>query len=39
MYVMAALLVIGFLCNLFIKAVDERHHMGNTLAEADAMRA
>jgi MFS family permease len=39
MYVMAALLVIGFLCNFFIKAVHERHHMGNTLAEADAMRA
>jgi len=39
MYVMAALLVIGFVCNLFIKAVDERHHMGDTLAEADAMRA
>jgi MFS family permease len=34
MYVMAALLVIGFLCNLFIKAVHERHHMGETMAEA-----
>ncbi len=39
MYVMAALLVIGFLCNLFVKAVNVRHHMGDTLAEADAMRA
>lgn len=34
MYVMAGLLVIGFLCNLFIKAVHERHHMGETMAEA-----
>jgi MFS family permease len=28
MYLMAALLVVGFLCNLFVKAVHERHHMG-----------
>ena len=27
MYVMAVLLVIGFVCNSFIKAVNERHHM------------
>jgi MFS family permease len=27
MYVMAALLVIGFICNLLVKAVDRRHHM------------
>jgi MFS family permease len=27
MYLMAALLVVGFLCNLLIRAVDERHHM------------
>jgi len=27
MYLMAALLVVGFLCNLFITAVDRRHHM------------
>ena len=27
MYIMAALLVVGFLCNLAIKAVHERHHM------------
>jgi hypothetical protein len=27
MYLMAALLVVGFLCNLFITAVNERHHM------------
>ena len=37
MYVMAGLLVIGFLCNLFIKAVNERHHMGSAFAEPDAM--
>ena len=35
MYVMAALLVVGFFCNLFIQAVDERHHM--THEDADAM--
>ena len=27
MYVMACLLVIGFFCNLFVQAVDKRHHM------------
>jgi MFS family permease len=27
MYVMAALLVVGFLCNLFVREVDSRHHM------------
>ena len=27
MYVMAALLVVGFFCNLFISPVHERHHM------------
>jgi MFS family permease len=35
MYVMAGLLVIGFLCNLAIKAVNARHHM--TLDEAEQM--
>jgi MFS family permease len=35
MYVMAALLVVGFFCNLFIQAVHERHHMPHE--EADAM--
>jgi MFS family permease len=35
MYVMAALLIVGFICNLFIKAVDERHYMPHE--EADAM--
>ncbi|HTW38450.1 MAG TPA: OFA family MFS transporter [Steroidobacteraceae bacterium] len=28
MYIMAALLVVGLICNFFIKAVHERHHMG-----------
>jgi MFS family permease len=35
MYVMSALLIVGFICNLFIKAVDERHYMPHE--EADAM--
>ena len=35
MYLMAALLVVGFLCNLFIAAVNERHHM--VPDESDAM--
>ena len=35
MYIMAALLVVGFFCNLFVQAVDERHHMKHE--EADAM--
>jgi len=39
MYVMAVLLVIGFFCNLFIKEVHERHHMGDAFAEADAQWA
>jgi hypothetical protein len=34
MYVMAVLLVVGFFCNLFIKAVDERHHMKHEEANA-----
>jgi MFS family permease len=34
MYVMAVLLVIGFFCNLFIAAVDERHHMKHEEANA-----
>jgi MFS family permease len=42
MYVMAALLVVGFVCNLFIKAVHARHHMqsdGETTALAAAAEA
>ncbi len=35
MYVMAVLLVVGFFCNLFVRAVHERHHMKHE--EADAM--
>jgi MFS family permease len=35
MYLMAALLVVGFLCNLLIRAVHERHHMD--LDEEDAV--
>ena len=27
MYIMAGLLVIGFIANFFVKAVDKRHHM------------
>ncbi len=34
MYVMAGLLVVGFFCNLFVKAVHERHHMQNDVADA-----
>ncbi|HVB88935.1 MAG TPA: OFA family MFS transporter [Beijerinckiaceae bacterium] len=29
MYIMAGLLVVGFICNLFVKAVDRRYHMQN----------
>jgi MFS family permease len=35
MYVMAVLLIVGFFCNLFIRAVDEKHYMAHD--EADAM--
>lgn len=27
MYIMAGLLVVGFICNFFVKAVDKRYHM------------
>ena len=37
MYVMAALLVVGFLCNLFITAVNERHHMVSDETDAVGM--
>jgi len=36
MYVMAVLLVIGFICDYFVQAVDARHHMTK---EADALSA
>ncbi len=35
LYVMAVLLIIGFFCNLFVRAVDDRHHMKHE--DADAM--
>ena len=36
MYIMAGLLVIGFICNFFIKAVNERYHMKANDARAVA---
>ena len=36
MYVMAVLLVIGFICNFFVNAVSEKHHMKTREAEATA---
>jgi MFS family permease len=36
MYLMAGLLVVGFFCNLFIRPVDDRHHMTK---EAEALGA
>ncbi|MPV59526.1 MFS transporter [Burkholderia sp. HI2761] len=33
-HIMAALLVIGFVCNLFVKHVNERHHMTDAQLEA-----
>jgi MFS family permease len=39
MYVMAALLVVGFFCNLSVRAVAPRHHMGETPAPAPAPSA
>ena len=37
MYLMAALLVVGFFCNLFIGAVHARHHMPAAQGEATLM--
>ena len=34
MYVMAVLLIVGFICNAFIRAVDTRHHMRREAAGA-----
>jgi MFS family permease len=34
MYIMAGLLVVGFCCNLAVKAVDRRHHMKQGAADA-----
>ncbi len=38
MYIMAGLLVIGFICNFFVKAVDRRYHM-KTGSDAPALDA
>jgi MFS family permease len=35
MYVMAGLLIVGFICNFFVRAVDERHHMRAIEADAE----
>ena len=37
MYIMAALLVVGLLCNLFIRAVHDRHYMTEDAADAVGM--
>ena len=39
MYIMAGLFVIGFICNLLIKAVDKRFHMEPDSALATAAEA
>ncbi|HLI19860.1 MAG TPA: OFA family MFS transporter [Stellaceae bacterium] len=39
MYVMACLLIIGFFCNLAVKAVDKRHHMALEAAQREGARA
>ena len=36
MYIMAGLLVVGFIANLCVRAVDKRHHM---VSEAESSRA
>jgi hypothetical protein len=35
MYVMAGLLVVGFICNYFVTAVHERYHMKRREAGAE----
>jgi hypothetical protein len=37
MYILAALLVLGFICNMLIKPVDPQHHMKTDAAEAAAL--
>ena len=39
MYVMAGLLVIGFICNLFVRPVHEDFHMRAVEAEAEVEAA
>jgi hypothetical protein len=35
MYLMAGLLIVGLLCNLFVKSVHQRHHMSAAQADAE----
>ena len=37
MYVMAGLLVIGFICCVFVRSVDERFHMRAVEAEVEGV--
>jgi MFS family permease len=39
MYVMAVLLIVGFICNLFVKPVAERHYMRDEGREKEALAA
>jgi MFS family permease len=39
MYIMAALLVVGFFCNLLVRAVHERHHLRDEPAQAQGAPA
>jgi MFS family permease len=39
MYIMAGLLVVGFICNVFVKSVHERHHMRAVDADAEVEAA
>ncbi len=38
MYIMAGLLAVGFVCNLLMSAVHERHHVGADVAGGEAVR-
>jgi MFS family permease len=38
MYIMAGLLVVGFIANFCVRAVDKRHHMANADAEPSRSR-
>ena len=39
MYIMAGLLVVGFICNFFVKAVDQRYHMKSEADDAGLQTA
>jgi hypothetical protein len=39
MYLMACLLIVGFICNLFVRDVHERHHMRAVEADAEVEAA